>query len=270
MVTKKKTKKKKSGKKTTKKKVASKKTRKSAAKKTSKVVKKKSSGKVTKKKVNKKKVVKKKVTKKNIASKKIAKKNRKKISKKTSKKVAKKTSSKKSISGKVAKTKKIVKKNNEQAKSKAIVSPKAITKLEKIKNISQRDVLQETLDFLRTFNFLASDSDECLERKCDNPATTGGYCRLHYIKNWKEIKNKEKVLQEGTLIDYIEQLTKKFSVKIIDTLLEDMSDEKNFYNALKNMNIDVSEEFFDDTDDSSDESDIPFENKSKSHIYGDE
>ena len=249
MVIKKKTKKKKSGKK-----IASKGVRKSVAKKTSRVVKKKSSRKVTKKKVSKKKVTRK------VAKKKVTKKTTKKISKKvsknTAKKVTKKAAGKKTGRGKVAK--KFVKKNKEQLQE-SIVSP-----------IATKDVLKETLDFLRTFDFLASDSDECLERKCDNPATTGAYCRLHYIKNWKEIKNKEKIFQEGTLIDYIEQLTKKFSVKVVDTLLEDMSDEKNFYNALKNMNIDVSEEFFDDTDDSSDDSDIPFENKSKSHIYDDE
>ena len=134
-------------------------------------------------------------------------------------------------------------------------------------------ILKEALDFLRNFNFLASDSDDCLERKCENPATTGAYCRLHYIKNWKEIKKKEKIFDEGTLIDHIDQLTEKFSVKIVNTLVEDMSDEKNFYSTLKNMNIDVTEEFFDDSDDpssDSDESDIPIEAKSRPPLYDDE
>ena len=136
------------------------------------------------------------------------------------------------------------------------------------KEISPEVVLKETLDFLRTFNFLASDSDDCLERKCDNPATTGAYCRLHYIKNWKELKKKEQIFSAGTLIEHIAELTEKFSVKVVHTLAEDMSDEKNFYNALKNMNIDVAEEFFDDTDDSaSDESDLPFEAKNRTPHY---
>ena len=244
------------------KKVLKKNTKKLVAKKSSKVTRKKTAKKISRKKVTKK-ATKKKVAKK--TSKKTAgKKTTKKVSKK---KVVKKATRKKAPRAKVAKAKKNV---NKVRLGKNIVSLKVEKKIESTKNVESKDILKETLDFLRTFNFLASDSDECLERKCDNPATTGGYCRLHYIKNWKEIKNKEQILKDGILIDCLEQLINKFSLKVVDSLVEDMSDEKNFYNALKNMNIDVSEEFFYDTDDSSDDSDIPFETKSKPHLYGDD
>ena len=234
---------------------------------------------VTKKKTKKKKVAKK-ATKK--STKKTAKKSTKKkvakSSKKTSKKVAKKTTKKqvkKTTSAKVAKKAKKTKKVKTIKKT-AVPSTRApkkaaTPKLTIVKEVVPPEViLKEALNFLRTFNFLASDSDDCSEKKCDNPATTGAYCRLHYVKNWKEIKKKEHILTEGTLIKYIEELTDKFSYKVITVLSEDMADEKKFYNALKNMNIDVAEEFFDDSDDSSDESDIPFEAKNRTPIYDEE
>ena len=32
----------------------------------------------------------------------------------------------------------------------------------------------------------------CKVKGCRNPATTMGHCRMHYLKNWKEIKEKQK------------------------------------------------------------------------------
>ena len=229
---------------------------------------------VTKKKTRKK--TKKKTTKKKVAKKKVVRKKTKKVAKKTLKKAGK-TSAKKTVK-KITKKQAKKKVQKKRAKSTKKVVTRQIAKAEPIvkkeplvvREITPEEILKEAFVFLRKFNFLAADSDDCSERKCDNPATTGAYCRLHYIRNWKEIKKKERVLSEGSLIDYMEKLTGKFSFKVIDTLLEDMSDEKNFCTALKNMNIDVSEEFFDDTDDSSDESDIPFETKTRTPLYDEE
>src|SRR3954449_3423286 len=37
----------------------------------------------------------------------------------------------------------------------------------------------------------ATGETVCREIACEGLATSGGYCRLHYIKNWKKIKRKE-------------------------------------------------------------------------------
>ena len=39
----------------------------------------------------------------------------------------------------------------------------------------------------------------CREVACEGLGTTAGYCRLHYIKNWRKIKRKEVILKEGKL-----------------------------------------------------------------------
>src|SRR5690606_34235202 len=46
----------------------------------------------------------------------------------------------------------------------------------------------------------------CREVGCESLATSGGYCRLHYIRNWKRIKRRELILKEGKLNRYIEEL----------------------------------------------------------------
>jgi hypothetical protein len=43
--------------------------------------------------------------------------------------------------------------------------------------------------------------DKCREEDCEKEATTGEYCRLHYIKNWYNIhpeyrKEKKEIINE--------------------------------------------------------------------------
>jgi hypothetical protein len=113
---------------------------------------------------------------------------------------------------------------------------------------------------VRALNFFSSDSDECLERGCDNPGTTMGYCRFHYIKIWKLIKRKEDIFKDGKLQKVIEDLVKKYPVKYIEAVMHDLVDDKTFFQALKEMNIESSEEdFFDDAEaGEEDEEDIAF------------
>lgn len=53
----------------------------------------------------------------------------------------------------------------------------------------------------------------CRENGCENVASTKGFCRLDYIKNWKKIKRKEMILKEGKLNQYIEELVSKYPDK---------------------------------------------------------
>ena len=133
--------------------------------------------------------------------------------------------------------------------------------LEKLKDVINKNnphAIGETgLDFFRNF------SDECREKNCENPATTLGYCRLHYISNWKTIKKNEAILKEGKLQDFIEDLVKKYPVKEIEGVVNDLSDEKTFFKVLKDLDIDSGDEAseFIDDDLSDDDQDIAFETK---------
>lgn len=116
-----------------------------------------------------------------------------------------------------------------------------------------------SLDF-----FVDHRSDECLEKGCENLRTTQQYCRLHYIANWYDIKRKRDILKEGMLQEYIEELISKYPPKLIESILTDLHDDKDFFKALNDLNItsefDFEEEDFDS--DSDDDEDITIETRS--------
>ena len=269
-VTKKVTKKKTVAKKATKKKTVAKKAtkKKTVAKKVAKkktVTKKVAKKKTIAKKIAKKKTVTKKVAKKKTVTKKVAKK--KTIAKKITKKktVSKKATKKKIVAKKIAKKKTVTKKVSQSAKpnKKSTVAPKKKNLKEQIDKISkqehiQSDDNQSPLEELTTqdiqtliqkLDFSSTKDDDCLFKNCDNPATTMGYCRFHYIKEWKEIKSKQEILGGKRLASLIEEIIKKYPTPYIESLLSDLQCEQSFYLALRELNIESNYDELDDNDD---------------------
>jgi len=123
------------------------------------------------------------------------------------------------------------------------------------------DSLKEIFTSIRDPKYFTSGVDECIERNCDNPATTSNFCRLHYVKNWVDIKKKLQILSDGKLQDLIENLVSKHPVKYIEAMLQDLGEEKVFLSVLKELNIEAVEESFDDELEDDDDSDIAFETK---------
>ncbi|MBI3544837.1 MAG: hypothetical protein HY075_16315, partial [Deltaproteobacteria bacterium] len=103
-------------------------------------------------------------------------------------------------------------------------------------------------EFLRTARGGAhKDSDAvphgapvCREVACELMATTGGYCRMHYIKNWKKVKRKEMILREKKLNNYIEELVSKYPDKYIEAIRQDLASEKDFAKVIADLEIDES------------------------------
>jgi hypothetical protein len=62
----------------------------------------------------------------------------------------------------------------------------------------------------------------CKEPGCKNAAVVEGYCRLHYIKNWKMIKRKRRTTAVQRLNKYVETLMKKYPDKYVDIIREDI------------------------------------------------
>lgn len=224
----------------------------------------------------------------------------KKVTKKTIKKVetsdaaiAKKTIAKKAVSKNITKDNLV----KESASEKVVNAPKdkiidtdetivvdsadfteeAKGPAEIVKEVLSEEVLSLAEDFALTdifksiqdLEFFRSKTDECLENGCDNPDTTLGYCRFHYIKNWEVIKKKQDILKSGKLQSLIADLLKTYPIKLLETVLNDLTDDKSFYNVLRGMNIDVAEEEeFEDASTASedelgedDDQDIAFETK---------
>lgn len=85
----------------------------------------------------------------------------------------------------------------------------------------------------------------CREPACEHLATTGGYCRQCYIKNWKKIKRKELILREKKLNRYIEELVSKYPDKYLDVIRQDLSTEKEFAKVILDLELDESVDEFD-------------------------
>ncbi len=49
----------------------------------------------------------------------------------------------------------------------------------------------------------------CREEGCQDAATTGGYCRLHYLRRWKEIRASKKRTAAKKLNRYIERVCRE-------------------------------------------------------------
>jgi hypothetical protein len=93
--------------------------------------------------------------------------------------------------------------------------------------------------------FDAHDESVCREVACEGLATSAGYCRLHYIKNWKKIKRKEVILKEGKLIQYIEELVVKYPDKYIEAIRHDLANDKEFAKVIHDLDLDESADDFD-------------------------
>lgn len=81
----------------------------------------------------------------------------------------------------------------------------------------------------------------CRMRDCDQAASVdGGYCRFHYLLFWKNIQNRKKILTEGKLERYIEELTARYPDKYLELLRKDLRSEKDFMAAIQELEIDES------------------------------
>lgn len=91
----------------------------------------------------------------------------------------------------------------------------------------------------------ATGETVCREVACEGLATSAGYCRLHYIKNWKKIKRKESILREKKLNQYIEELVAKYPDKYIEAIRQDLASDKDFAKVIYDLDLDEGLDDFD-------------------------
>lgn len=78
----------------------------------------------------------------------------------------------------------------------------------------------------------------CRVKDCDQSSSVDGYCRFHYLLFWKNIQVRKKILAEGKLERYIEELTSRYPDKYLDMLRKDLRSEKEFMAAIQELEID--------------------------------
>lgn len=92
----------------------------------------------------------------------------------------------------------------------------------------------------------------CREVACEGLATTGVYCRMHYIKNWKKIKRKDLILREKKLNQYIEELVAKYPDKYIEAIRTDLANERDFAKVIHDLDLDEGIDEFNEEGEGSD------------------
>lgn len=150
------------------------------------------------------------------------------------------------------------KKNDDEDEDDDLFSEK---KNSKVKNITSGDRLKKEADLptekmfnladyflwsdvqasLETLNFFLPKDDACMERLCENIRTTGPYCRLHYIANWKLMQQKKEILKEGKLQTLIEDFVTKYPATFIQAIIDDLDSDREFHRVLTELNISDTE-----------------------------
>lgn len=90
----------------------------------------------------------------------------------------------------------------------------------------------------------------CRARDCDQIAIVDAYCRFHYLMFWKKIQIRKKILMDGKLERYIDELTARYPDKFLEMIRRDLRTEKDFLAAIQELEIDESageSEFEEDT-----------------------
>lgn len=80
----------------------------------------------------------------------------------------------------------------------------------------------------------------CRARDCDQAAAVDQYCRYHYLLLWKKIQNRRKILADGKLEKYVDDLTSRYPDKYLETIRKDLRTEKDFMAAIQELELDES------------------------------
>jgi hypothetical protein len=77
----------------------------------------------------------------------------------------------------------------------------------------------------------------CIQAGCKLEAVTHGYCRLHYIFNWKHIKFDRHVKAERRLNAYVDRLAKKYPKDFLEKIKEGLEDEEKFRQTVEELDL---------------------------------
>lgn len=82
----------------------------------------------------------------------------------------------------------------------------------------------------------------CAQSACRQQATAHGYCRLHYLANWRDVKSAKKDKAEKRLNAYVDRLQKKYPDDYIERLKEGLEDEEKFKASVAELDLEHDEE----------------------------
>ena len=78
----------------------------------------------------------------------------------------------------------------------------------------------------------------CKHKGCYDGATTLGYCRLHYLKNWRKIKEQQRKKAVKNLNKYIEHLCKTRPDGYVEAMKGELKNEFVFEEKVQSYVLD--------------------------------
>lgn len=77
----------------------------------------------------------------------------------------------------------------------------------------------------------------CLQSGCRQQPVNEGFCRKHYLLNWKQIKLKEQLQAEKALNHYVDRLVKKYPEDYLDKIKAGLENEEKFSETIKELSL---------------------------------
>lgn len=79
----------------------------------------------------------------------------------------------------------------------------------------------------------------CAEPNCKSGPASKGFCRLHYIANWRHLKLNARIKAEQKLNAYVDRLAKKYPADYLEKIKEGLEDEEKFRQTVEELDVDA-------------------------------
>ncbi len=88
----------------------------------------------------------------------------------------------------------------------------------------------------------AAKKKHCSQDECKLEAVNSGFCRLHYLANWKRMRLNEHIKAERRLNAYVDRLAKKYPEDYMARLKETLEDDDKFKQAVQELELENENE----------------------------
>lgn len=82
----------------------------------------------------------------------------------------------------------------------------------------------------------------CAHSRCRAQASSDGYCRLHYLANWRHIKLNEKIKAEKRLNAFVDRIAKKYPKDYLEKIKEGLENEDKFKETVAELDVETGTE----------------------------
>ena len=80
----------------------------------------------------------------------------------------------------------------------------------------------------------------CIESGCKLQVQAHGYCRLHYLSNWRIIKFDVKIKAERRLNAYVDGMSKRFPKDFMERIKEGLESDGKFRETIEILGVEES------------------------------